>query len=246
MSSSSDLARLERSHNPSRARGQNLRVNPGDLPQSQKVRQLKPDDIVRWFFRLNGFLAMSNFIVHPPKNGGQRTDADVVGVRFPHHKELPFKDQQIFHSRVPLVAIAEVTVQPCKINGPWTNKDAKNMQYLLDWIGLFEDGDIEKVAKSLYDDCRYEGDSATVQMYAIGRSFDEVLTKNYPKLKQLTFESIFEFFYERFSIHRDPKANHQQWDETAQTLWKMFECSKKNQDTFVKDCLMSIGIKPQT
>jgi len=41
-----------------------------------------------WFLRLNGFMTIPNFIVHPegPREDGaypQRTDVDVLDVRFP-------------------------------------------------------------------------------------------------------------------------------------------------------------------
>jgi hypothetical protein len=49
---------------------------------------LLPEKVAYWYFRLNGFLQIENFIVHPSVRGSQRTDADLVAVRFPHRAEF--------------------------------------------------------------------------------------------------------------------------------------------------------------
>jgi hypothetical protein len=48
---------------------------------------LSSERVASWFFRLNGCLTIDNFILHPDfinPSGRQRTDADVLGVRFPN------------------------------------------------------------------------------------------------------------------------------------------------------------------
>lgn len=70
-------------------------VNPPAL-------QVTPEDFAYWYLRLNGFLNIRNFIVHPESNGeGVGTDADILGVRFAHRRELqrcPFEDEQWIES----------------------------------------------------------------------------------------------------------------------------------------------------
>ena len=48
---------------------------------------LTPERLAYWYFRLNGFLTTENFIVHPDRGPNQRTDADLLAVRFAHRKE---------------------------------------------------------------------------------------------------------------------------------------------------------------
>ena len=102
-----------------------------DLPQ-----MLNAEKVAYWYFRLNGFLQFENFVVHPEKRGSQRTDADLVGVRFRHRKEFAFDhphpmpdDERLELSpRFTDVVIVEVkTSQPCTLNGPWTNPERKNV-----------------------------------------------------------------------------------------------------------------------
>ena len=44
------------------------------------------------YLRLNGFLQIENFYVHPRTRGGARPDADLLGVRFPHRRERLYDD----------------------------------------------------------------------------------------------------------------------------------------------------------
>lgn len=46
-----------------------------------------PERLAYWYFRLNGFLTTENFIVHPDEGKDQRTDADLLAVRFQHRAE---------------------------------------------------------------------------------------------------------------------------------------------------------------
>jgi hypothetical protein len=56
------------------------------------VPRLDPEKVAYWYFRLNGFFQIENFVVHPARRGGQRTDADLLTVRFPHRAERLFDD----------------------------------------------------------------------------------------------------------------------------------------------------------
>ncbi len=58
-----------------------------------EIRPLDPEKIAYWFFRLNGFLTIENFVVHPElisDGTSQRTDADILAVRFPYEKNLHY------------------------------------------------------------------------------------------------------------------------------------------------------------
>lgn len=54
--------------------------------------RLDPEKVAYWYFRLNGFFQIENFVVHPARRGSQRTDADLLAVRFPHRAERLFDD----------------------------------------------------------------------------------------------------------------------------------------------------------
>src|SRR6266403_1355615 len=98
-------------------------------PQRPVSDHLDPEKVAYWYFRLNGFLQIENFVVHRARRGGQRTDADLLAVRFPYRAELlldqpeqPMPDDVNTLDLSPHlidVVIAEVkTNQPCTLNGP--------------------------------------------------------------------------------------------------------------------------------
>lgn len=49
--------------------------------------KLNAEDIAYWYLRLNGFLCLRNFLVHGDRRGDDRTEIDLVGVRFRHRRE---------------------------------------------------------------------------------------------------------------------------------------------------------------
>jgi hypothetical protein len=68
--------------------------------------------IANLYFRLNGFLGVEYFVLHPQdRNHSQRTDADFYGVRFQYHTELNMEDDAPFKNgrKSPLFVIAEIT-----------------------------------------------------------------------------------------------------------------------------------------
>lgn len=124
----------------------------GDHPAPTPVDSEK---LAYWYLRLNGFLSIPNFIVHRDTGRGQRTDVDILGVRFPYRVELvrnPMEDDTPFTKfrDRPYLVIAEVKLGQCALNGPWTDPALENMQRVLRAVGAFRDDQIATVADSLY------------------------------------------------------------------------------------------------
>ena len=198
--------------------------------------------IAYWYFRLNGFLNIENFVVHPSSQevrvqAGQRTEADLCGVRFPHRSELVMKDDDAFEGArtKPLFVIAEITRGQCKLNGPWTNPERKNMEYILGAIGAFPPDQQTEVATSLYEHCIYpygEGKECEFRLIAVGKDSSTELQKQYPDLLQITLISMLKFIHKRFKAYRVQKANHPQWDEFGQRLWDEAERLRGDSSTF--------------
>src|ERR1017187_289211 len=160
-----------------------------------KNRFIPAAKIAYWYLRLNGFLTIENFVVHPKRGErqSQRTDADLCGVRFPYRKELDMKDDNPFERRSakPLFIIAEVTRGQCKLNGPWVSTGQGNINYVLDAIGAFPHYQKAAITADLYEHCVYPVPTDQVresefQLIAVGKSTNEELGKNYPHLLQLT------------------------------------------------------------
>lgn len=197
-------------------------------------KDINPEQIAYWFFRINGCFTFANFLVHAERRGFEGTDADVLAVRFPHRIELalsdnPMQDHRVLESngKVDLI-IAEVKKGKCSLNGPWTDPDRRNMQRVLHAIGAFDD--VEPVAKALYAQNRFEDSRTRVRLFALGSYVNPDLRL---AVVQLTWDDVLRFIYQRFYVYRDIKAQHEQWDDLGKLLYDEMMSSRGNEDRFV-------------
>lgn len=49
---------------------------------------MNPEQLAYWYLRHNGFLTTVNLVVYPGQGAEQRTDVDILGVRFSYRAEL--------------------------------------------------------------------------------------------------------------------------------------------------------------
>ena len=196
---------------------------------------MNPETIAYWFFRLNGCATITNFVVHPDQRGSQRTDVDVLAVRFPHRAELwtsgePMPDHPVFHSdgRIDMI-FAEVKHGLCRLNGPWTNPSDENMQRVLFAVGAFNLPRVVEVAQALYHQAFFADDTYRVRLFAVGERKNDAIP---PAAVQLTWDEILMFIFERFTSYRAQKAHHSQWDRTGTRLYDL--ASRQTREEFVE------------
>jgi hypothetical protein len=139
------------------------------------------EKVAYWYFRPNGFLQIENFVVYPKKHGGQRTDANLLAVRFPYRAERLFDNSnnimagdvhRFSLSRyLIVVVIAEVkTNQPCTVNSPWTRKDRQNVRRVLAAIGCLPPSRIDAAAADIYRAGVHRSDlGLRIRLIAMGR-----------------------------------------------------------------------------
>src|SRR6266852_697469 len=171
-----------------------------------------PEKVAYWFFRLNGCFTVTNLIVHPPRRGSQESDADILAVRFPHHRELgrssrALQDHALLtgHSKIDLI-LAEVKRSHCELNRAWLRGDSKVLEYFLECIGAFNQGEMLEVANKLRHLGRYQNEYFRVRLFSIGSAKDSRLAA-----EQLDWTELLGFIHERFFRERR-KSQHDQWD----------------------------------
>lgn len=193
--------------------------------------QIEAEKLAYWYLRLNGFLTTLNFVVHPDMGADQRTDVDVLGVRFPYRAELlgdPMRDDDLF-CRVqnkPLIVFAEVKRGRCALNGPWTRPYDQNMQRVLRALGAFSPHEVDHVADSLYKQGLNECPAYRVCLMGLGSVSDPDLRKKYPFIQQMTWTRVKRWMFSRFQAYREQKCSHGQWDDDGKALWRYFEGSQ--------------------
>jgi hypothetical protein len=189
------------------------------------------EQLAYWYLRLNGFLTIQNFVVHPDRGGNQETDVDVLGVRFPYRAENllhPMKDDSYFTKirGKSFITIAEVKSVRCALNGPWTKPERQNMLRVLRAIGAFPKPESDLIAQSLYDKGHYTNQLYHVSLMCLGREQNPEVAERYPQVPQILWPEVLAFIYRRFREYRNQKGSHQQWDERGRELWDTSETSR--------------------
>lgn len=214
--------------------------------------RLFPEKVAYWYFRLNGFLQIENFVVHPGRRGSQRTDADLLTVRFPHRAEFlldhnqPMQDDTAtlaLSTKLIDVVIAEVkTNERCRLNGPWTEEDRKNVHRVLAAIGCLPQERIEPAAQDIYRDGHHEGDGLRVRLIAVGRDRNEDLERSHPRIVQVTWAQILHFIWDRFAKYRHQKKQVDQWDMQGRHLKSLADICQ-DAEAFVDQAYARMGLR---
>jgi len=173
-------------------------------------------------------MTIENFIVHPDSGTDQRTDADLLAVRFSNREEnlvRPMTDDPKVASceTYANIAIAEVKTGDCALNGPWTNPDDENMKRILKAVGCLATAAIEPACAALYRQGSYQDSMATIRMFAIGERKMELTI---PAGQQITWDEVINFCIERFGQYRRQKASIGQWSIDGSTLKRLAQQRK--------------------
>jgi hypothetical protein len=223
-------------------------------PARPGVERLDAEKVAYWFFRLNGFFQIENFVVHPERRGGQRTDADLLAVRFPYRAERLLDDpndimaddvQQLgLSDHLIDVAIAEVkTNQPCTLNGPWTRRDRQNVHRVLAAIGCLPPERIEAAAAEIYEAGLHRSNALLrIRLVAVGRDPSDDLKAAYPDVTQLIWREMLPFIWDRLHRYRQQKTQVDQWDAEGRKIKRLADQSNDAQD-FTGQALHLVGVR---
>ncbi|WP_414902591.1 hypothetical protein ACMT1E_05015 [Sphingomonas flavalba] len=213
--------------------------------------RLSPERVAYWYFRLNGFLQIENFVVHPKLNGGQRTDADLIGVRFPFRAERLIDDPddlmqddadrlQLLNDRADIV-IAEIKTGLCALNGPWTNEEHQNIHRVLAAIGSLPAYLIDEASNALYADASFDRpDYPRIRLILVGREPDPAIAEKYAGITQLTWAEILSFIWQRFQRYWKQKKQVEQWDQVGRHLKDLVR--RTSEEDFIASTIGLMGV----
>lgn len=207
---------------------------------------LNSEKFAYWHLRLNGFLTIVNFVVHPETGTNQKTELDILAVRFPYRKELgignnPMMDDDKFTGidDRPYIVMAEVKKGMCNVNSSWTERSTENIQRVLHAIGAFQCSEIDEIAHQIHGNGKYISDDYYFTIAAFGCCENNTLRNNFPCVPQITWHQVLSFIYGRFDNYKREKAHHPQWDEAGRKLWKLFE-QYSDVDQFTEEVMQEI------
>jgi hypothetical protein len=207
----------------------------------------KAEELATWYLRLNGFLTISNFILHPSCGGSQRTDADVIGVRFPFRREFEGDHDDVARlgcsSTKPTLLIAEVKTTDLSLNEAWQNPDKGNINKVLTDLGLFKSKrSIDVAAKRLYESGRHDGEYYC-SLLLIGNVNVGKIPTQYSAVPTVLWKDAIGFIHTRFRMHRREKAQHDQWDTLGQELYQ-FAIDHESLADFERDVRRACRLQP--
>ncbi len=185
---------------------------------------MKPVDLARWYFRLNGFFMLPNFILHPGRRGSQETDVDILGVRFPCRAEFEgepnFDDKEFREIRKPHLILAEVTKGQCKLNESWLNSDRQTIEKILKAAGLYPVSQVVAVATKLRQSGMHDGDNYYSSLFLVGNVKCDDIYRRCPGIPQKIWVDVIGFIQDRLRRFHDIKRDLEQWDEAGKTLYE--------------------------
>lgn len=205
--------------------------------KASQQNRISAQGLAYWYLRLNGFLTITNFVVHPDRGNLQETEADILGIRFPYRAEnlvRPMPDDSVF-SRIrdkSYIAIVEVATSECKLNGPWTKPERQNMLRVLRAIGAFPPKETSIIAESLYERGTYRSQLYHVGLLCLGARVNPDVVESRPEVEQILWEQVLQFIHRRFAGYLNEKRSHSQWDNDGHFLWDTFLKSKDDVDGF--------------
>ena len=214
------------------------------LSEGKPKDKLNPEKLAYWYLRLNGFLQIENFYVHPAGSGGARTDADLLAVRFPHRAERLFdnptdvmmddeKNLALTNDRIDVI-IAEITRAVCKLNGPWTDPDKQNIHRVLAAIGCVPSGMISEAADALYHYGYFDDQKMLrIRLVMIGLERDLDRAAKSPLVTQIIWDDVLRFICQRLQKYRHQKADTQHWDSTGLTLKRWVGDARGREEGFI-------------
>jgi len=202
----------------------------GVLKEEKEICRFDPEKLAYWYFRLNGFLTIENFVVHPDSGSAQRTEIDIIAARFPYRVELPSNENPMQDDKRLMlkpdkirIILAEVKKGMCKLNPALKNPDKENLQQIISSVGPFEREKIDVVSCKLYKRGYYEDENFLLSLCCLGQNANHDISNQLPKVPQLTWDNVLSFIYKRFNRYEIYKRQHQQWDSTGQNLYKHFQ-----------------------
>lgn len=199
-----------------------------------RKRGAHAEHVSNWYFRLNGFLSIPGFVVHPdtPKRY-PLTEADLIAVRFPNSSEVIGERSMVDDSLLTLLAnrqqklflLVEVKSDLCKINGPWSDPVAGNMQRVINRLGFAKVESVDRIAQQMYAGLRWEDEETVLQYVSVGQRINDGLQRTYPKLRQITWDQISDFLFTRFKqfpekLPDDGRSVHEQWPDFGRRFGK--------------------------
>jgi hypothetical protein len=207
---------------------------------------LSAEDVAYWYLRLNGFLLLENFIVHGDRSNDQRTEIDLLGVRFRYRQEhlaQPMKDDdRIISEDRTVVVFCDAKKGPQDFNKTWWTDERKVMESFLALVGVVPSDRWKHVARALYADgfAKLSGD-LLVTTLLIHEDKQGIVQPHWPAAPRVQITQALRFIHRRFYDYHNPKTPHVQWNPAGHRLWDLYYQCRNSPEKFVSMVASELG-----
>lgn len=183
---------------------------------------IKTDRLAYWYFRLNGFLGIENFIVHDGLNENNHlTEIDYLGVRFCHRKELYQRNgnylEDDFQSKLfsynpkdkIYIILSEVKLGEPQINESWYENPAALIS-LFQAIGIISFSRIKKLIVKLQTKGSVSINQFFISFVCVGNN-DVGANVQFGKIPIISWDDVTRFIYKRVRDNQRLKRNMNEW-----------------------------------
>ena len=213
----------------------------------------RAENVAAWYFRLNGFLSIPGFIVHRDNINAlitedgtpiiARTEADFMGVRFLGSREevngrSMQDDPKLLNITTPnrnlqaLFILVEVKAGLCRMNGPWSRRENRNMERVIRRLGFAaNENQVTNIAAAMYDQGHWEGEQYAFQYICVGRDKNPELEDQFSQLVQIDWRDIARFLFDRFKKFPEKLPSglvHEQWPDFGYQYGVWFSENQRN------------------
>ncbi len=187
----------------------------------------KLEQIGYWYLRLNSFLTIPNFVVHPDTGSNQRTEIDAIAVRFAYRRENLTNPMEDDHNLIGdksneriLLLFVEMKKGKIEFNETWRDSNRRNLEKVLRAVGTLKKSEVCKATDSIYKKGTYnENCKSITSLCCIGSEKNNEIRDKLPDVKQITWEQVACFMHKRFNGYKDQKRSHSQWDRVGKCLY---------------------------
>jgi hypothetical protein len=208
--------------------------------------QLNAEDIAYWYLRLNGFLCLRNFLVHGDRRGEDRTEIDVVGVRFRHRREHLSRpmidDDWIERAKRTIVVFCDAKKGAYGFNRAWVNHRRKIMESFLALVGVIPREIWDRVARDLYDNGRSEpSPDLLITALLVHHDPQRQVSLRWKGAAVVQLGQALQFIHRRLNAYDVIKRSHDQWESSGHSLWWLYDRFHCSEAEFVNAGLNCIG-----
>lgn len=207
------------------------------------------EKFVKWYLRFNAYFTIDSFVVHAADDTNRirdgivapHTEVDIIAVRMPYSVEMA-GNLRIANHKVLVggqnerfdVVIAEVkSGNNNRPNSIWRNKNLEPIRYVIRFVGLLGDQEIEKAVKDLSE--RYYFESEKVRIRYIIFAYNQ--NPHYFDLgvNFITFSEMVDFLVEErgqcwIKSGIGVSSVHYQWDDQINEIFGIVNNFSKSPD----------------